>query len=229
MSNQINSQPNNKSVQVFKFGNNDSQIQVRLLVDKQSNPWFVAQDVAVALGYTDFDQAVRKNCRKQKELKNIPVSQTGISKKPKDNLLVIPESDVFRLILRSKLESAEKFQDWVVEDVLPAIRKQGYFVAYEVPSHQEPSMYGYKNTEQLSKELGMSAIGLNDYLEYTGWQTPEIDAKHRLYFKPTKEGKKRGILKASLKINGDTRPGEIYWNQKACDEIRGRLSNKIVK
>src|SRR5699024_8503452 len=41
---------------------------------------------------------------------------------------VIPESDVYRLIMRSKLPAAEAFEDWVVEEVLPSIRKAGGYV-----------------------------------------------------------------------------------------------------
>jgi len=37
----------------------------------------------------------------------------------------IPESDVFRLVMRSKLPGAERFQDWVVEEVLSALRETG--------------------------------------------------------------------------------------------------------
>lgn len=40
---------------------------------------------------------------------------------------LIRESDVYRLVMRSKLESAERFQDWVVEEVLPTIRATGSY------------------------------------------------------------------------------------------------------
>ena len=42
-------------------------------------------------------------------------------------LKVIPESDVYRLIMRSGLDAAERFQDWVTNDVLPTIRKTGRY------------------------------------------------------------------------------------------------------
>ena len=41
---------------------------------------------------------------------------------------IIPESDVYRLVIRSNLPGAERFQDWVVEEVLPAIRKHGGYL-----------------------------------------------------------------------------------------------------
>ena len=84
-------------------------------------PWFVAADVARVLGYADQDQAIRTHC---KAAQTSPVVSTGQVR----HVTIIPESDVFRLIMRSKLPAAEQFQDWVVGTVLPAIRKHGGFM-----------------------------------------------------------------------------------------------------
>ncbi len=40
---------------------------------------------------------------------------------------IIPESDLYRLIMRSNMAEAERFQDWVVEEVLPQIRRTGSY------------------------------------------------------------------------------------------------------
>jgi prophage antirepressor-like protein len=90
-------------------------------------PYFIAKDIASALGYSDTDQAVRMHCKKAKTL---PVNLTGQVRKIK----VIAEADIYRLVLKSKLESAERFQDWVVEEVLPSIRKTG---SYAFKNHDE--------------------------------------------------------------------------------------------
>jgi prophage antirepressor-like protein len=92
------------------------------MLDNGNNPYFIAKDIAEILGYADTDQSIRKNCKKQKAL---PVYETGQVRK----LIVIPISDVFRLVMRSKLESAEQFQDWVYEEVLPSIQKTGSYNA----------------------------------------------------------------------------------------------------
>ncbi|MFQ9021147.1 MAG: Bro-N domain-containing protein [Parabacteroides merdae] len=61
---------------------------------------------------------------------SITTNQYGKSTEQKVEISFIPESDVYRLIMRSKLPEAEKFQDWVCEEILPAIRKTGgYMVA----------------------------------------------------------------------------------------------------
>jgi prophage antirepressor-like protein len=86
--------------------------------------WWVAMDVCEALGYADPDQAIRKNCKHAKLFKS--VSGTGLDFGPR-GVLIIPESDLYRLIMRSKLPEADKFQDWVVEVVLPQIRQTGLY------------------------------------------------------------------------------------------------------
>ena len=99
--------------------NNDDFGSLRCL-EVDGKPMFVANDVTAALGFKNNRQALVDNCkgvRATDTLKNAG----GYHEK------IIPESDLFRLIMRSKLPSAEKFQDWVCEDVLPAIRKNGSF------------------------------------------------------------------------------------------------------
>lgn len=83
-------------------------------------PWFVARDVAIALGYEEPHKAIARHCKKVNDF-NRDVSSRIPSPK------IIPEFDVYRLVMRSNLPEAEQFQDWVVEEVLPAIRKRGYY------------------------------------------------------------------------------------------------------
>ena len=90
------------------------------IVMQDEQPWFVAKDVAEILGYKNSSEAVRDNCKYVEILKSSSELLLDI---PARGLQVIPESDLYRLIMRSQLESAEKFQDWVVEEVLPSIRK----------------------------------------------------------------------------------------------------------
>lgn len=94
------------------------------VVLKGSEPWFVANDVASALGYAVPKKAVIDHCKYAEIFKgtdSVPLTDSprGIS--------IIPESDVYRLIMRSNLPNAEHFQDWVVEEVLPSIRKTGNY------------------------------------------------------------------------------------------------------
>lgn len=96
------------------------------VIMKDGEPWFVASDVAMALGYTNRAEAIRDHCKKVNKInhhsKTLPPS-------PPVNFLIIPESDVYRLVMRSNLPAATEFQDWVCEEVIPSIRRTGGYLA----------------------------------------------------------------------------------------------------
>ena len=90
-----------------------------------NDPWFIAMDIAKALGYENPSRDVQRHCKKVNKINQPTESVVGQS--PPKNILIIPESDVYRLIMRSNLPNAEKFQDWVCGEVLPSIRKTGSY------------------------------------------------------------------------------------------------------
>lgn len=112
------------------FENNEfGQIRV---ITHNSQPYFIAKDVALVLGYSNTNQAVIDHCKKVAKY-DLPVNtgcirNDGTFGTKTIEVNIIPESDIYRLIMRSKLESAEKFQDWVCEEVLPIIRSTGGYV-----------------------------------------------------------------------------------------------------
>jgi hypothetical protein len=57
---------------------------------------------------------------------------------------MIPESDLYRLTLKSTLDSAERFQDWVTEEVLPSIRKTGSYSAKPTPQQLDANITALK-------------------------------------------------------------------------------------
>ena len=88
---------------------------------------FKANDVARSLGYAEAAKAVRTHCKGESVLDTPIENQYGtVVMQPTK---FISESDVYRLVMRSKLPEAEKFQDWVCEEVLPAIRKDGAYLS----------------------------------------------------------------------------------------------------
>ncbi len=95
-------------------------------------PWFVAIDVANALGYTNSRKAIIDHCKRAKSLKDIDVTNRYVQQNqelmgldPKTK--IIPEPDLYRLVAKSTLPAAEKFESWIFEDVLPTIRKTGQY------------------------------------------------------------------------------------------------------
>lgn len=85
-------------------------------------PWFVATDVANSLGYSNTRDAVFRHCKGV--VKRDTPTSSGIQK-----ISYINEGDVYRLIMKSKLPSAERFEEWVVDVVLPSIRQNGGYIA----------------------------------------------------------------------------------------------------
>jgi prophage antirepressor-like protein len=112
---------------------------VRVLVDENNEPWFVANEVAKILGYKHPAKAVRTHCKGGGES---PLPSAGGVQMTK----IIKEHDVYRLVFKSKLPSAEQFEKWVVEDVLPSIRKTG---AYVTPATAMELLQDPKNLIQL--------------------------------------------------------------------------------
>lgn len=104
-------------MQVFK---NEDFGQIRV-IDDGGKTLFCGADVARALGYARPGKAIIDHCKGV--LKRDTLTSGGTQ-----SLSYIPEGDVYRLIVHSKLPSAEKFERWVFDDVLPTIRRTGGYV-----------------------------------------------------------------------------------------------------
>jgi len=93
---------------------------------RNGQPLFCGNDVARALGYTDCGNAVRTHCNADGVV-FLPLTdalnRTQMTK-------FITEANVYRLVMHSKLKSAEDFQDWVCEDILPALREHGTYTIH---------------------------------------------------------------------------------------------------
>ncbi len=97
-------------------------------VEKNGKVMFVASDVAKALGYSRPADAITAHCKGS--VKHRLLTNGGMQ-----DLKIIPEGDVYRLVTHSKLPAAEKFESWVFDEVLPAIRKTGtYSIPKDYPS-----------------------------------------------------------------------------------------------
>ena len=87
-------------------------------------PWLVGKDVAVALGYKEPTKAVRDK---------VDPEDRGMSKMDtpsgEQEMLIINESGLYSLILRSRKAEANRFKKWETAEVLPSIRKTGSYHA----------------------------------------------------------------------------------------------------
>lgn len=100
--------------------NNDLFGDVRF-IEVEGKPYAVAKDIAKALGYSNPQKAIRDHCKGVNETVTPTNGGNQIIK-------IIPESDIYRLIFKSKLPQAEKFEKWVMEEVLPQIRQTGGYI-----------------------------------------------------------------------------------------------------
>ena len=90
------------------------------VINISNEPWFVGKDIASILGYSDPSATISKKCKhKRKEM----ISHCQNGKVVKTQTTLINEGDLYRLIIGSKLPSAQKFEEWVMDEVLPSIRK----------------------------------------------------------------------------------------------------------
>lgn len=110
----------NEPLETFNFSDTKAEIRTMLI---DGEPYFVATDIAVALGYANPHDAIKRHCRYLVK-REVPHPQNS-AKQIRIN--VIPEGDVYRLIFHSELPSAKKFESWIMDEVLPALRKKGYY------------------------------------------------------------------------------------------------------
>ena len=89
------------------------------------DPYFVGKDVAEALGYSNTKDALARHCKGVVKRYPLP-TEGGIQE-----VRIISEGDMYRLIASSKLPAAEKFESWIFDDVVPTIRRHG---AYATPA-----------------------------------------------------------------------------------------------
>ena len=109
--------------------------------------WWVGKDVCAILGYKNETDALKYHCRGVVKFYPI-VDRLGRTQEVR----IIGEPDVFRLISGSKLPAAERFEAWIYEDVLPSIQKTGGY-AIEKPESLEELHDLLKRSERSLKFL----------------------------------------------------------------------------
>ena len=113
-----------KSMNKIQIFQNEQFGKVRIATNESNEPLFCLADVAKALGYNRPADAVSQHC---KGVVILPTPTNGGIQEMKYG----KESEVYRLTMKSKLPDAEKFQDWVCDEVLPSIRRHGAYMTQE--------------------------------------------------------------------------------------------------
>ena len=183
-------------LQIF---NNPEFGDVRVIM-KNGEPWFVGKDVATALGYSNPQKAVRDH---------VPDKFKGVNEMDtpggKQNVVVVNEAGMYKLVMRSKLESAEKFSDWVCEEVIPSIRKTGSYsiaqsqsVLLKAASEIDPLSEILQNTFAVKRGIALSQaidlVGNNYKLNFDSLKQLLPPAEHETgYLNPTQLAPKIGV------------------------------------
>ena len=106
--------------------------QLRAVLDERGEPWLMGVDVARRLGYKNPHKALRDHVDDEDKTVNDSFTVNGTTP------ILVNESALYALVLRSKQDDARKFRRWVTSEVLPSIRKQGgYMIARPYESDEE--------------------------------------------------------------------------------------------
>ena len=142
-----------------KFANKDLGIELNSYIDKQQNVWFVGKDVAEILGYSKTRDALSRHVDKEDKKQlftyhttvhktgtvapsgsmctyHTTVHKTGTVAPSGSMCTYINESGFYSLLLSSKLETAKKFKHWITSQVLPSIRKYGFYKMFDNPNNK---------------------------------------------------------------------------------------------
>lgn len=106
----------NQSLNIFKFNENELRT-----IGTFDEPWFVAKDICDILGLKEVSKNLNKIPEKWKSTKIIRDDRGS------HEMIIVNESGLYKLVMRSNKPIAETFQEWVLEDVLPSIRKTGSY------------------------------------------------------------------------------------------------------
>lgn len=126
--------------------------EVRTIVDELGEVLFVGKDVCDNLGYADHTKAMSQHCKGV--VKRHPLLTSG----GMQELRVLTEADVLRLVINSNMPAAEAFERWVFEEVLPSIRKTGSYAAPNAPVNN-PVAQELEALEVLARFLNVAPSG----------------------------------------------------------------------
>lgn len=131
-----------------------------------AEPWFCGRDVAKILGYEKPTNALNTHVEVDDKLSyenlvdRATPNQGSIKTSNQNDLRTtyINESGLYSLILRSKLESAKKFKKWITSEILPSIRKQGYYIQPNINTEELEKLKDELNLKTSELELKTSEL-----------------------------------------------------------------------
>lgn len=183
MCNKKNEVPMTGQVEVFNFSQEKAPIRVQLI---NSEPWFVATDVCQVLGISNNRDAVSRLDDDEKATSALP-TQFGVK-----DMWLVSESGLYSLIFQSRKAEAKKFRKWVTSEVLPSIRKKGYYgIKKQATDYIDVRDVPYRVMNYRGGEVrvvevdGEAWYSLNDIHSCIGARTDSSQSLRRLNAKQT--------------------------------------------
>lgn len=151
--------------------------EIRVQQSESGEPLFCALDVAKSLLYSNPAKAVIDHC------KGVTILETPTNGGVQ-SMKFISEFDMYRLILKSKAPKAEKFQDWVCEEVLPSIRKHGIYaqeIAIErMLNNPEFAIKALQNLKEEREARKLAQLQLEAAKKKIEEDAPKLDYYHKI-------------------------------------------------
>lgn len=184
--------------EVFTFNQNSTPIRVQVI---DNEPWFNGNDIAKVLGYSNPRDAMNKHCKAKGVAFCDTLTKGGVQKQK-----YINEGNLYRLIANSNMPKAEDFESWIFDEVLPTIRKKGYYGAKKQRQGDYLDACDIPYTKEMFNDYeircitieGEKWLSLNDFHAAIGSRTGSVQAAKKLN---TKSINARKIL-----IFGNTHP-----------------------
>jgi prophage antirepressor-like protein len=207
----------------FKFESNE----IRVIMDNQGKPWWVATDVCSVLGLSNPRESIKS--LDEDERNTVRISD-GIPGNP--NVNVINESGLYSLIIRSNKPTAKKFRRWITHEVIPQLRKTGF---YELQPFSLKTMtfiqteadaairlaqsFGFKDNQALlSANIAIKSKYEIDCLELLG-NVHLIADDNEIHLTPTHIGRELGGI-SGRKINKRI---EVKGFQRPLKDPNGKI------
>lgn len=180
----------------FHFDDTD----IRVIPNERGEPWFIAKEIAGALGYSDAEAMTRRLDDDEKQnLQLVGFGPRGVT--------IINESGLYSAILGSTKEEAKRFKRWVTSEVLPSIRKTG---GYTAPNAKRPDSVDAfklvplavraaralgmdKNAAALSANQAVAKLTGTNVMSLLGASHLEAENQKAMFFTPTELGERISV------------------------------------
>ena len=180
-----------------------------VLTHDDGSLWFIGKEVAEKLGYSRPSDAVAQHCKGT--VKHRMLSGTGFV-----DYNLIPERDVYRLVMRSKLPTAEKFEEFVVSEILPSIRKTGSYGQVAAPAAPQAVELSRKDLLLLALKSEEEKESLQRNYDLLGTELSQV-IREKSHIASSREASVMGKL---ARAND-----KIKWQDEQISQLEAKLSS----